>query len=357
VARWLLPLLALLAFAATAALLNRNPIPLRSLEPQIQNAPHVLAKQQSYRAGKAEIAGNNNTHTAQPPSAKIPPLQPEYTKIKPDADAAHSADERTEWWIILGHRLKITDTILAVFTALLFFAAIWQGYQLKLTVRHTSDSVELSRNSFIIENRAYITPIEFTFGKGADIHSGRVIKWLFHPQWRNTGQTPAIRVRHLTNAKVFLKSGMPDDFDFPDNQRIGANMNFGKVIGPSFTFVGPHVEIDAVVLRDLMKSKQYRMFIWGWVEYRDVFPGTPIRRTEWCSELILLADPTNPQMLPISLFRLVPTDRFNHADEDCYRKAGIEAPLVDLTADPVTQRYYMLHAFSMPYPGWPTDMA
>jgi hypothetical protein len=60
-------------------------------------------------------------------------------------------EDRTEFWPVFGRRLKITDTLLAVFTFLLLAAAIWQGIQLKRTV----DSAERS-NSILY--RAYFWP-------------------------------------------------------------------------------------------------------------------------------------------------------------------------------------------------------
>jgi hypothetical protein len=30
-----------------------------------------------------------------------------------------------------------------------------------------------------------------------------------------------------------------------------------------------------------------RLFVWGWAEYRDVFDGIPLHRTEFCNEVIV----------------------------------------------------------------------
>ena len=32
-------------------------------------------------------------------------------------------------------------------------------------------------------------------------------------------------------------------------------------------------------------SRGRHLYFWGWMAYRDVFPGTPIRLTEYCVEL------------------------------------------------------------------------
>ena len=52
---------------------------------------------------------------------------------------ARSAEEGTEYWTILGHKLKITDSVLALFTLILVIIGWWQGKQLKATVDVTRD--------------------------------------------------------------------------------------------------------------------------------------------------------------------------------------------------------------------------
>jgi hypothetical protein len=160
---------------------------------------------------------------------------------------------------------------------------------------------------------------------------------------------------------------MPPDFDFPDNQRMGPNQSLGKSIGPGSTMPGPHCSIDTATFRGI--RNRYRFFIWCWIEYRDVFPGTPIRRTEWCSELVLFGDPTDPRLSDETLFRLDVVDRFNGADDDCYRRPGERARLVAVPdlAPPAeggtpaqstppqqpTPPQSSQHSFTMSYPGWP----
>jgi len=353
--QWLLPLMALLAFSAGAAWINSSSdhaIPQQYVS--AHQTPNIPAKQQPESAGDTKISGNSRRQESLPLPIIVPPSQTSYAQTKPNTQTNDGDDESTEWWTILGHRLKITDTILAAFTALLFFAAIWQGYQLKLTVGHTRESVELSRDSFIIENRAYVTPVAIIPDKIINVDTGRVAEWRFTPQWRNSGQTPARRVRHLTNAILFDMAGMPLDFDFPDNERNGPDRTVGRVIGPAFTVGGPEFQIDASIFRDIMR--RHRFFVWGWIEYRDVFSNTPIRRAEWCSELEVMGDITAPTADAAVVFRLTSIDRFNGTDEDCYRKPGEEAPLRSLeqmmpaSAGP---RLQSVGAFIYTYPAVP----
>jgi hypothetical protein len=110
------------------------------------------------------------------------------------------------------------------------------------------DEVELSRQSFIIEHRAYVTPVEFHFEKLVSVNSGAIAAWKLTPQWRKTGNTPAKQVRHLTSGTIFSKDGVPDNFNFPDHTR--PDQTIGKLIGLSF-ISGPECRIEARSFRDV----------------------------------------------------------------------------------------------------------
>jgi hypothetical protein len=56
-------------------------------------------------------------------------------------------------------------------------------------------------------------------------------------------------------------------------------------------------------------------YLWGWIEYDDIFPGSVRHRTEFCFQIIFeRLPPTNEGWL-----RYEPYSRFNAADEDCMR--------------------------------------
>jgi len=54
-------------------------------------------------------------------------------KKEPGDRGDHSAEEASEYWpfLIFGTRLKITDSLLALFTFWLVVIGAWQGYQIK----------------------------------------------------------------------------------------------------------------------------------------------------------------------------------------------------------------------------------
>jgi hypothetical protein len=88
--------------------------------PQTAKAP---SEQQFNSAIKRETNSNQQTSTPGQDAAAKHEKSAGNTKEKADKDTEKSAEEASEFWTILGRRLKITDTLLAAFT----FVLIWVG--------------------------------------------------------------------------------------------------------------------------------------------------------------------------------------------------------------------------------------
>lgn len=90
-----------------------------------QQAVRVETDQRSSRAGeRAQSAQNGPRQTA---TSVKPGKSRETSADKCDYECQRRVDERSEYWAILGHRLKITDALLALFTGLLFLVGSVQG--------------------------------------------------------------------------------------------------------------------------------------------------------------------------------------------------------------------------------------
>jgi hypothetical protein len=144
------------------------------------------------------------------------------------------------------------------------------------------------------------------------------------PQWRNTGATPTKDMTNHVNWKVFPQEP-PENYSFPDLSHEGKETKRGE--GNISTYIGPNgatALADPLVIPtqylDMLRQKKGRIFIWGWTEYRDVFPGTPVHRTEFCNEIVMefskdVGTTSAPKVqagLSFSLYR-----RHNCMDEDC----------------------------------------
>jgi hypothetical protein len=100
------------------------------------DAVKIEAKKQSDRTNETKEKRGQQTEAAVNPT----PLAQQDQAGKSDnitgGHAEKSGDEVSEYWTISGRRLKLTDTLLAVFTFLLIPVGLIQAYVLWRTVQH-----------------------------------------------------------------------------------------------------------------------------------------------------------------------------------------------------------------------------
>ena len=112
--------------------------------------------------------------------------------------------------------------------------------------------------------------------------------WRLTVVWKNGGDTPARNMLVNFNYKEFL-GAMPKNFDFPDAASQPC------LIGPKAEIPGNSLVLHRDVL-DRLGRGSHKLYLWGWAEYKDVFDGTPRRRTEFCFELRMNSDPSSGGM-------------------------------------------------------------
>src|ERR1700733_4819113 len=91
-------------------------------------APNVKPEHQSKNSLQAHQSDDKQQKTGDGTSTFAPKVLSESTERKRQSEANDGEQEGTEFWpTIFSVRLKITDTLVALFTALLFFAtlALW----------------------------------------------------------------------------------------------------------------------------------------------------------------------------------------------------------------------------------------
>jgi hypothetical protein len=106
---------------------------------------------QSKSRGVSENNAEKPVTKSNEPQAIIPEGRSPNLKEEASNRSNHSAEEASEYWpfLIFGTKLKITDSLLALFTLLLVLIGAWQGYKLKRTV-------DLAREEFIATHRPKI---------------------------------------------------------------------------------------------------------------------------------------------------------------------------------------------------------
>jgi hypothetical protein len=217
-------------------------------------------------------------------------------------------EEGTEFWPpFLGYRLKVTDTLLAVFTGLLFVATwlLWRSTDALVRdanrsadrqARDTQEqlviakqSAETSREALVKSQRAFVRALGYPWLWRPDFD--RPGKYLFDiaPLIENAGSTPTVDMTIITDYAL-RDTPVPDGFAFPYRDQPG-----NTLIGPKQTIGANHAIILDEDLLAVQNGTKF-FYIWGTVIYRDVFYGTPDHTTEFCTQITrVLGNPLDPR--------------------------------------------------------------
>ncbi|MEO5758421.1 MAG: hypothetical protein ABIQ51_16345 [Mesorhizobium sp.] len=174
------------------------------------------------------------------------------------------------------------------------------------------EAVRVSREIGFAQSRAFVFCDHVESAWVARKGEENILEWFFFPVWRNTGNTPIKNAISKVNAWVGTDVGpLPKDFDYPDYNGPPAKI----VIGPQGTMHGLHLPIPIETMVKI-REKTAHAYIWGWIEYSDIFPDTPRHRSEFCLEIEVIANPIHKEFQP----RYANIGPFNGTDEDCYRQ-------------------------------------
>ncbi|MER8508581.1 hypothetical protein [Mesorhizobium sp. M0435] len=184
---------------------------------------------------------------------------PAYDESKPNAQ--NGGEEISEYWALLGHRLKITDSLLVVFTLLLFFATVALWWSTRRLVQGADKTAER-------QLRAYISVDSQT-------NSRQSKNQLFHFYLTivNNGLTPANEVRILSNVEILSNPIVPIGFDYSMNAPP-AGTGLASVTSMSPRQMMRHTTIGTRLssqqLRELVRGKLF-FHVRGRVSYEDMF--------------------------------------------------------------------------------------
>ena len=236
------------------------------------------------------------------------------------------ADE-TERLADEAENLTTTTRWLAGLLLLLFVAALGQmalfWRQLRL-MRHAVDnaasaagaartSADTAEKTLITTQRAFVYPKSIGkdwFGPRRSKEPGEIVEWVFTPEWENSGTTPTKNGLSHVSWKRFPKGSGPETIQFGDQWPAGSKREHSRLfLPPKSSLSGQPVSISASDLRSGDPC-----FVWGWVEYDDIFDAR--HRSEFCVELELRGGPsTDPNAIAFRFYRL-----HNGADYECYRQ-------------------------------------
>ena len=230
-------------------------------------APHdkAVGVQAEHRADNA-VNAQQNPSTEPQKAPDTAPLIPSVHTTGGDREgqpkAQEGTEEGTEFWMPLrGYRFKITDSIIAAFTVLLFLATLALWWSTRSLVKGADKTAER-------QLRAYVHITESFFKQvGSDI--------VITMSYKNFGATPAIEFLGRHDVKV---RPYPSDEPYVSNTDP---MRSVGVLGPGqeYSIV---VNLDRPLTSDEIKSigdGHTAVYLYGVFTYKDAFGK--IRSTEF----------------------------------------------------------------------------
>jgi hypothetical protein len=168
-------------------------------------------------------------------------------------------------------------------------ASVSQARDMQESILAAKDSTDIARTSLISTQRAYVRVVNFPWLWRADYDRPGKFFYDITPIIENGGNTQTVDAKINVNSAL-RDDPLPEGFDFP------------FVHDPGFTLIGAHQSVgasNAVILDDdllLVQGGTKYFYIWGAITYRDVFPNTPERVTEFSSQISrVMGNPLDPQ--------------------------------------------------------------
>jgi hypothetical protein len=140
---------------------------------------------------------------------------------------------------------------------------------------------DFARDALIRVQRAFVivNPNKILMQASRDI--GKEEMHFFLPM-ENSGTTPTRNLTgHINRA---FGAEMPKNFTYPDASEPGSRDDLTPVIGPRDSY-----PLEAIVSRqqyEMWQRHEAHLYIYGWVEYNDIFDKTPRHITRFCYEAI-----------------------------------------------------------------------
>jgi hypothetical protein len=222
---------------------------------QPQRNPEVQPAQQTERAPQDERGRQQGAESSDQEPTRVPEARP-LTREPKGRPEARYRDEGTEFWpVFFGYNLKITDTFIAAFTALLFCATwlLWRAT--KKLVQGAEDTSKRQLRAYVIAKAGDIQEIDNGF--------------LLTATLKNTGQTPAMNVRvggESFPAEYPLTTERPHPKPGTDH---GLTLGAGEEFHCAYRITG-----EAAEIADALKQVQagsFGFWIQGHVIYDDCF--------------------------------------------------------------------------------------
>jgi hypothetical protein len=265
--------------------------------------------------------GNSDSQpppTTQSAEPSPPPMQEGMMRKNRSSDSNQNQDSPSELakevhWI--QHATFWSQIGLGMIGILALYIYYQQLTQMRFSTDAAKSAADTAREALVSGARALVSFTGNSVGMKR-VNNGKINAIEIALPWTNSGNTPTRRAFSVVDFDITSPTGMDDTFDFRD--RI-------PNIPPRQFFISPKGEADgteAIPIQEFhaVQAHEQRLYVWGWITYHDIFPGTPTRLTEFCDEIVNVqsstADMTNPAANLKWNMVLCPLPH-NCSDEEC----------------------------------------
>jgi hypothetical protein len=203
----------------------------------------------------------------------------------------------------------VSTFVIAIFTGTLWVATTRQG--------------ELTEQTLVISRRSFVFPKNISpRWEIVGIPQNTAYNWRFVPIWENSGDTPTKDIIYYVDSE-FINVPIPSGFNFNKLRYTpGTGLLAPKTQAPAG--IAPHPTLAPLSpqdVKDIIDRKKF-LYIWGWVSYYDVFPGSKEHITRFCWQIAPVGDPfsyipAKPGQSESLRFDIILNKEGNCADDEC----------------------------------------
>ena len=252
---------------------------------------------------QACVAGAQDPYDSNPPEKHRPAFEPRSATALVECSGGYIN--------AYGTAISALGTlVIAAFTGTLWVA--------------TSRQAQLTRESLIADQKAFV------FASGIHPYweqdpKTKKYHWRFRVGIKNSGSTPTRNLRIYCDCEV-RNSLLPVGHVFPERPDRELS-GFIPPGGDISTQVAPLAPLPAIAPQDILdvRALAKHIYIWGYIRYFDVFPGTDEHVTKFRWQLTANGDPMKysptatgtPPAPGVIVFNYVHSVEGNCADDEC----------------------------------------
>lgn len=254
----------------------------------------------------------------QKPSAMLPNHQPAHANAPPREHGGDSEDQGTEYWPpFWGIHLKITDSLLALFTALLFFATVRLYVATRNLVTGAEDTAKRQLRAYvgIDDIRIESTTAEDPKFRGRRHCERAAAIGFVHRDFivlnvKNFGQTPAYDVTCFSHlAWTRFPQRLPDGYLYERDVDVVSTAPVRSTLS-RYMLESAKTHATRTIIFDprpikAARRRRFNLYVYGRIYYRDIY------NCWWRTKFCYSWEPMHP-----SGPRFIPYENYNEEDQE-----------------------------------------